>query len=332
MTPMPNTEYRGKLTPNQRAQVDTHLGEGLSPRQVAKVSGLSYGRIRGYVEWKEGQVRDLIRPPATGPKILVFDIETAPYLCWTWGLWKQNVLDVEQEWFMLSFAYGWYDLETQTLGEVDWVGMNRYPGYKPNSDDDREVVRRLWELFDQADVIVGQNHERFDIKKANERFFIHGMLPPSPYATIDTKRVWTQNFSGSSALKYTTRKADVALKQSNRGFALWLDCIGGDETGWREMKQYNVADVVATAELYTRLIPWVETKYSRTVNFGHWRTGKLTCPNCGNTEDDKGFQKRGFHGTGASRFQTYRCKKCGKYSRDYRRVPQRHADDKVLLR
>ncbi|NIV78732.1 MAG: hypothetical protein GWN39_08225 [Thermoplasmata archaeon] len=68
------------------------------------------------------------------------------------------------------------------------------------------------------------------------------------------------------------------------------------------------------------------------VNFGHWKTGKLTCPSCGNTEDEKGFQSRGYHGTGASRFKTYMCKKCGAYPRDYQRVPQRHETDKVFLR
>lgn len=45
-----------------------------------------------------------------------------------------------------------------------------------------------------------------------------------------------------------------------------------------------------------------------------------------------GFVRRGFHGTGASRFQTVMCKKCKGYSRLYQRVPQRHNDDKTFLR
>jgi hypothetical protein len=280
-------------------------------------------------------VTDVVSSPTHGPKILIFDVETAPYTSWTWGLFKTNVIDLKAEWYMLSFAYGWYDIESQTLGPVQWVGMSQDPKFKAWSEDDRYVLSRLWELFDNADVIIGQNHERFDIKKANERFFIHKMPPPSPYATIDTRRIWNRAFSGSAALKYMARKADVALKQSNRGFELWKDCMANVQAGWDEMEAYNIADVVATAEVYTRLIPWVDTPVSNVVNFGHWAQGAWACKKCMNKDKDRGglgFQRRGFHRTGASVFQTVMCKKCEGYSRLYQRVPQRHESDKTFLR
>lgn len=330
---MTNT-YKGKLTTSQRADIDSLHEAGTSVRRIAKELDLPYHQVRYYLDAPTSAptLTDLIPPPSTGPKILVFDIETAPYTSFTWGLFKQNVIDVKEEWYMLSFAYGWYDLRTQKIGPVQWVSINQDPKFKPWSADDSSVIDRLWTLFDQAEVVVGQNHERFDMKKGQERMFIHKMLPPSPYATLDTKRIWKQNFSGSASLKYMTRKADVAMKQPNRGFEMWKDCMANVPQGWAEMEEYNVADVVATAELFTRLIPWINPKVSRTVNFGLWYLGKFACTNCGNTEDEDGFQKRGFHGTGASRYQTYLCKRCGAYPRDYQRVPQRHYDDKAFLR
>lgn len=233
---------------------------------------------------------------------------------------------------MLSFAYGWYDLEAQKVGQVGVVSLRQDRSYHAGSDNDFYVVRRLFELFDQAEVLVGQNHERFDIKKANERFLVHGFKPPSPYATIDTKRIWNQNFSGSASLKYMARKADVALKADSGGFATWLGCMNNERAAWEKMETYNIADVIATSEVFTKILPWADMKYSRSVNFGHYRPGKFACPRCMNTEDEEGFQKRGWHGTGASRFQTYLCKRCGHWPRDYRRIPQRHDTDKTYLR
>lgn len=327
--------YRGKLTPSQRASVDYATDAGDSARSIAKAVGVPYGQVRGYLEWKNSTTTDLIPPPSAGPKILVFDIETAPYTSFTWSLFKTNVIDVKEEWYMLSFAYGWYDIETQTLGPVQWVGLPQDPKFKAWSADDSYIINRLWTLFDEAEIVVGQNHERFDMKKGQERMFIHKMTPPAPYATLDTKRIWKQNFSGSASLKYMTRKADVAMKQPNRGFEMWKDCMADVAQGWTEMEEYNVADVVATAELFTRLIPWIDTPISRTVNFGHYKPGDWTCKKCMNQVKERGglgFVRRGFHGTGASRFQTVMCKKCKGYSRLYQRVPQRHNDDKTFLR
>lgn len=237
---------------------------------------------------------------------------------------------------MLSFAYGWYDLEAQEIGPIKCVSLGQDRKFRAGSTNDSYVVSRLWRLFDQAQVIVGQNHERFDIKRANERFFVHGFTPPSPSSTIDTKRVWNKYMSGSASLKYMARKADVALKGDAGGFATWLGCMGNVEAAWKRMEEYNIADVAATAGVFTKLIPWIEHPTSNVVNFGHWKPGLVTCKKCGNAaeRDDIGsaFVRRGFHGTGASRFQTLRCRKCGGYSRWWQREPQRRPEDKVYLR
>ena len=274
----------------------------------------------------------LLEPPPNQPKILVFDIETAPYRSYTWGLYKQDVIDVERDWYMLSFAYGWYNLDKQKLGPIQFVSCQEDPAYEAGSDLDVHVAYTLWELFDQAEVVVGQNHERFDIKKSNSCFIKHGLGPPSPFATIDTMRVWKQNFGSPASLKYMARRADVALKESSGGFDTWKGCMANEDWAWRKMRQYNRADVKTTAEMYTKLLPWVDHLTSRRVNYGLWNPGVFTCPKCGNTWDDMGFVKRGFHGTGASRFQTLECRKCGGYPRDYKRISQREDDEKVRLR
>lgn len=224
---------------------------------------------------------------------------------------------------MLSFAYGWYDYEKQKLGPVQYVGMDMDKKFKPWSDNDTYVVERLWHLFDEADIIIGQNHERFDIRKANERFFIHKMPPPAPYMTVDLKKHYSRAFAGSASLRYMTRKADVALKQGNSGWEMWKGCMGGVRKYWKEMRTYNIADVVATAELYTEMLPWIgQLGKPSHPNMGHWIKSDdgFVCPNCGNkskAEGGKGFQRRGYYYTAAYRYPKMLCLSCGSYRKNY---------------
>ncbi len=261
-------------------------------------------------------------PPKGKPKVLVFDIETAPYLSWTWDTRKvDNVVDVHQEWYMLCFAYSWYDPTAGKAGRPQWVGLIQDRKFKPMSSDDTFVAARLWRLLDEAEVVIGQNHDRFDLRKANERFFIHDIEPPSPYTTIDTRKEYNRYFSGSAALKYATRKADVAMKSDNGGWPLWRDCINGKKVAWRKMRAYNADDVTATAELYTKMRPWIGTPGKKAhPNLGLWDfTGEPVCPKCGSNH----IWKRGHHRTSVSVYQTFQCQNCKGYSRSRIRESQR---------
>lgn len=259
----------------------------------------------------------------------MFDVETAAYVIRSWGIFKVNALDITREWYMLCFAYGWYDIETQLVSDIDWVGLPQDKKWTPGSDDDRYVIRRLHHLFDQADILVGQNHERFDIRKANERMFIHKMDPPSPYRTVDLKRHYNRRFSGSASLKYMARKADVALKQSNRGYALWDECERGLPSAWDEMASYNVADVSSTAQLYTRMLPWMgelgkSPQHPHLAHYMNVEPGERVCRNCGNRDKDmggQGFQVRGYYDTAAYRYPKLRCNSCKRYGKHYRSEP-----------
>jgi len=85
------------------------------------------------------------------PTILVLDIETAPMISYTWGMWDQNIgLDqLEQDWFILCWSAK--DITTgkiysQVINPVDVV-----------NEDDSHIVKELWDLLENIDVIVGHN-------------------------------------------------------------------------------------------------------------------------------------------------------------------------------
>lgn len=325
--------YRGHLSDSQQLQVREAIHRGLSVRAAAKELDLPYGQVRGYAEYL--QTTDKLLVPPHSPAMLVMDIETAPNLIWSWGLWKQNAIDVEQYGYMLSFAYGWYNLETDSVEEIDFVSIFQNPDFEPNKPDDKYVVERLWRLLDRADIVIGQNSKAFDVKTTNARAIVNGFLPPSSFTQIDTKNAAKEvGRFPSNSLKHLARQLGVSLKAENRGFDLWRGCMEGNPLFWYEMEEYNKQDVKATAEIYTVLRPWMTGRNHP--NLGLYIASEgMVCTKCGNKETTyggKGFQFRGNRMTTSSAYRQVRCNKCGGYSREWQRKPQREPLQRVDLR
>ena len=320
--------YKGSLTLKERTNIDTFVHSGESVRQAAKSADVPYGKARGYVEWSEKALPDLLPPPpADQPAILIFDIETTPSQGWFWGhsIYKVNVIDIIEHWFMLSVAYKWLGQD-----EVGYFGLSDDPHWTGGSTNDSYVVKRLHRLLDQADIIITQNGDKFDVKSANTRFLKHGLGPTSPFQSIDTLTESRRYFKREShSLKYQARFSGIEEKRSNSGLQLWFDCMDGVPEAWEEIKGYNVQDVVVTEELYLELRPWMGTPGKKGhPNLGHWvYSDEVTCPNCASDR----LAKRGRHRTKVSVFQTYQCKECGAYSRSRLRDPQRTQADNVHL-
>ena len=126
-------------------------------------------------------------------KILFFDIETAPNMSYVWGQWQQDVIDHVQEWYILCFSYKW---EGEKKTHV--VSLNDFDLYSKDLENDLNVVQKLWELLDEADIVIGHNSDAFDIKKANARFAYHDLGPPSHYQTVDTLKMARRHFKFNS--------------------------------------------------------------------------------------------------------------------------------------
>jgi hypothetical protein len=248
-------------------------------------------------------------PPADQPRILLYDIETAPALVWVWNQWQTNVIATEQDWYMLCFSYRWLG-----QNQTGFVSIRQTPGFKPDSGEDRWVAERLACLFDLADCTVAHNGDKFDKRKANARFLYHGIDPPSPYQTVDTKKESARYFANySNSLNELGRLLGIGKKQEHRGFQLWRDCMAGDPRAWAEMEEYNRQDVELLEGLYLRLLPWYGTPGAGGggVNRALWTPGEDTCPKCGGHH----LEHRGRHRTRFSVFQTLHCMDCGGWSR-----------------
>lgn len=238
---------------------------------------------------------------AVPAKVLVLDIETSPLLVYTWGTFDQNIsLDmIVQDWSILSWSAKW-------LGE-DTV-MYQDTSTKRDVRDDKDIVRAMWNLLNEADVILTQNGKRFDIKKLNSRFLTHGFTPPSSFQHIDTLQIAKRHFSETSnKLEYLTKKYCKKFKKSGHkkfpGFSLWKECLKGNKEAWKEMQDYNQIDVLALEELYTDTLRVWDTS----INFNSYTDDVDYRCSCGSTN----FKKSGFHYTNQGKYQRWNCTDCG---------------------
>lgn len=233
-------------------------------------------------------------------KVLLYDIEVAPRLCWAYDMWDANIIHVERESYAMCFAYKWLDEdETYCVAQPDFA---KY--YKKNPYDDILVVETLWELMDEADVVIAHNATKFDNRVANERFLHQGLGAPSPYRTVDTLTLSRRYFKqGRNSLDYLCKKLDLGGKPKETHSTLWHRCVSGDMEAWDMMREYNRDDIALLENLYLRLRPFAPNH----ANIGEG----FQCPKCSSTH----VQRRGVARTNAAVYPQYHCQTCGAWSR-----------------
>lgn len=240
------------------------------------------------------------------PKILVLDIETSPIIAHVWGLFDQNVglNQVQDDWHVISWCAKW-------LGHKDVMYMDQRT--QKDISNDKKIMTYLWELMDEADVLLTHNGDNFDIKKVNARFILHGMKPPSSFKKIDTLKIARSRFGfTSNKLAYLTDKlCDKYKKLEHKkfpGHTMWVECLKGNVAAWNEMEKYNKNDVLALEELYNKLLPW-DTGGLNVNWYNKEITNKCKC-------GAENFKKNGFGYTSKGKFQRYVCLDCGSEVRD----------------
>lgn len=235
-------------------------------------------------------------------KIVVLDIETAPNIAYVWGAWKQNI--GQNQWLqkshIMSIAWKWLNQEGVFYME------NR-------TSDDYAIVSEIYNILDEADIVVAHNGQRFDLPTIVGRGVIHGLKPPSPYFVVDTFQTAKKELRlVSNSLKNLCEQLGLPEKKDHKkfpGFELWLECLRGNDEAWEEMRDYNIADVESLEALYLRLRPYMKNH----PNVVRAVEGEEThCPKCGGD-----VQYRGYYYTRAGLcYRRFQCKKCGGWGRE----------------
>lgn len=207
------------------------------------------------------------------------------------------------DWSILCFAYKWLDeSRVYDVSRLDFKDRKT----------DRGIVKRLHELFDEADVVVAHNGVRFDQPKVRARLLVHGFDPPSPVKEFDTVQVARRQFGfHSNRLDDLGRQLGVGRKLRHTGFDLWLRCMAGtvmpgtvDPAAWRTMLRYNRQDVRLLEDVYRKLRPWSKTF----PNLAAIDDKPDECPRCGVRGQ---MLHRGWTIASVTRRPRFQCKACG---------------------
>jgi len=244
----------------------------------------------------------------TEQRVLILDIETSPLLVYVWNLKDQFVglNQMVQDWHIVAWSAKW-------LGEPA-SKIKYYDQRNLKMGNDKPILKPLWHLLNEADIVLTQNGKSFDAKKINARFMLLGMKPPSPYKHLDTYLIARNAASFTShSLEYLSERFCTKYKKLSHGkfpgLSLWIECLKGNKKAWDEMKEYNIHDVLATEELYEKIKAWAPESAPKP--FVSEKVGIL-CGTCG----QKGcMRRRGvMMKVNAQRYQRWQCKTCGKWA------------------
>jgi len=272
--------------------------EGIRPSSVERM--LREAKTKGIEGMKE-----IKEEPPKLPRIFIMDIENSPTLAAVWGMWKQNInlAAISEEWYLLSWA-GKYLFETEVYSDV----LTPEEAIEGN---DKRVMESLWQHLEYADIVIGHNMQQFDALKANTRFVVNGIMPPSPYQIIDTLLAARKQFAfTSNKLDYLCQQFGVSRKADNGGMERWMGCLKGNPQDLLDMETYNRQDIVATEELYLAMRPYIKNH----PNLGlYMESEHQMCYKCGSENikwlyDDNGDPV--CYATSVNRYHTYRCNEC----------------------
>ncbi len=239
------------------------------------------------------------RVVAPAAKILTLDIERMKGVFrsefWDLNDFKGRRIhpdDVEEWPRTICIAWKWYDRKPVEFA-AEWEPTGR-----------EGMLRRAWEAYDAAEIVVGHNIAGFDTKKIKSDWRDIGLPSPSPWKTVDTLRIARTEFGDESrTLDALCKRLGLVAKTDRYDVETARAACAGDKAAQRKLKAYNCGDILATEALYDRLRGWMP---------GHPHVGTLDgetmkCNQCGSTE----YAKDGTVLADQIRYKGYRCSNCG---------------------
>jgi len=273
-------------------------------------NGESISKAAKHFDIQEDSVERMLRsfraegkkPAFKLPKVLLLDIETAQITMKGWRSGQQFINEnrIMNDPFIICWQAKW-------LYDSHYMGACVTPKEAVVRNDER-IVKEIWKLVDDADIIIGHNVVRFDLRTLNAHFAKHSMMPPSLYQTIDTLTHSRRVFKlPSQKQSYLTRFFKLPEKLRTNIW-LWDDCENGDEKALDKMFKYCKRDVGGLEELYVKIRPWMKS-HPNMVPYGDMT--EMRCSACGSDN----IKRNGMYVTMMNKYKAFRCVDCTSFVR-----------------
>jgi len=236
-------------------------------------------------------------------KILLLDIEIIPGEYYSWSAKPPKFFSPEnriKDWSISCWAAKWL-FEPKIMGEV--VSPKEAIERKEGS-----ILKRIWKLMNEADIIVSHNGNWFDIPKLKAKWIKYGYPRPSFYRSVDTYQVANQFGFTYKRLDELGAVFGIGGKRDMR-FPDFTDCAKGNKNALEKMLIYCKRDVTLLEDVYLYLLPWMDNHPN--LNIFSEQTNGL-CRNCGSTNLNWETET---YGTPQGLWKGWRCQTCGAIGR-----------------
>lgn len=237
-----------KHTKHTINQILEYSNKGYSSRQISLLvfgTKTKKSTVNNYLNSLRTEVPEAQQQ---GPKILAFDLETAAALVHCFGRHKQFIGQegiVKEGGWIICGGYRWLNEDETRL---------TYDSQEVKQGTDEEVCRALWNLFNEADAVIGHNLKQFDLKVLETRCLANG-LPPLPHVKlIDTLEIAKKKFRfPSNKLDSLGAYLGLGRKVGHSGMKMWKDVQEGNEEALNEVLVYCKQDVDLLIDVFREL-------------------------------------------------------------------------------
>lgn len=207
-------------------------------------------------------------------KRMFVDIETCPNLGWFWKssykcfIPPENIL---QERRIICICWKWEG--EKKVHSLDWGALR----------DDKTLLKKFIPELNQADEVVFQNGDKFDLPWIKGRALYYRIPMYPVYRTFDTYKKSKAHFNlNSYKLDYVQKFLGGKGKTSTGGSKLWENVTFGNKVDSKKalthMVKYCKNDVKELEEFYHIIAPYVPHNTHAGVHEG---SEKYSCPECG---------------------------------------------------
>lgn len=242
------------------------------------------------------------------PKVILYDIETLPLLTATFSLYPDSIGhdNIISDWSIINIC--WKELQKPTIYSTSILDDKE--AFEKDVNNDLVVIKKIRDVFEDADIIIGHNSKRYDTKRLNTRLIYWGLEPlPSGLHQVDTLQEIKKIAAFSSNRLDYLGKFLLGEGKTETSKGLWLRVLKGDRKAVKEMVDYCKKDVQLLEDLYLKILPYTKSHPHLGAMDGNDKN--YTCPKCGGEE----FMSKAirYTTTGVKKVQK-QCKACHSYT------------------